>query len=336
MTYFLPLLHSGPDRSDTALTLGGGWCWFDHVLCLDRGQAPRRIVAEALPTEVMDTLTRPRAQIAEMPMDMPQVMGILNVTPDSFSDGGLFDNAQAATAQARRLMADGAAILDIGGESTRPGAKRVLIADEIDRTVPLISALCKADIGPISIDTRKAPVAQAATDAGAGLINDVSAFGFDPGMAEVAARTGVPVCLMHAQGAPETMQDDPQYKDVLFDVYDALRDARDRAIEAGVAADKIVLDPGIGFGKTTAHNLTLLQGLALFHTLGCPILLGASRKRFIGEIGGADAPRDRMPGSVAVALHAVRQGIQIVRVHDVSETVQAVRLWMAVSKGEFQ
>jgi dihydropteroate synthase len=258
-------------------------------------------------------------------------MGILNVTPDSFSDGGRFLAAEAALAQAR-AMAEGAEIIDIGGESTRPGAVEVEVEEEIARTAPVIRALHEGGLtAPISIDTRKAPVAKAALEAGASIVNDVSAFDFDPALGPLVAGSGVPVILMHAQGVPASMQDDPRYADVLLDVYDALATRLARAEALGIDRARIMLDPGIGFGKTQGHNLALLRGLSLFHGLGCPILLGTSRKRFIGAIGGAEAPQDRVPGSIATALQGVVQGAQVLRVHDVAETRQALRLWQAMN-----
>jgi dihydropteroate synthase len=258
-------------------------------------------------------------------------MAVLNITPDSFSDGGRFDTAQAARAQALALAGQGSDILDIGGESTRPGADPVPVEVEIARTAPIIAALSGTLGIPISIDTRNAPVGRAALDAGARILNDVSALTHDPGMAALAAASHVPICLMHAQGAPKTMQHDPRYQDVLLDVYDALAARLAAALAAGIARDNILLDPGIGFGKTADHNVTLLRSLSLFHALGCPVLLGASRKRFIGAIGDAPDPQDRMPGSIAVALHGISQGVQVLRVHDIRETRQALRLHGALT-----
>jgi dihydropteroate synthase len=224
-------------------------------------------------------------------------------------------------------MAKDADILDIGGESTRPGAQEVPEGEEIRRTSDVIQAIREAGIQtPISIDTRKARVAEAALEAGANMVNDVSAFCFDPELADVVAEKNVPVCLMHAQGRPETMQDDPRYADVIFDVMDNLDDRISFAMSRGISADNIITDPGIGFGKTLEHNVSLLQNLALLHDLGLPVLLGVSRKRFIGEIGQAPEAKDRMAGSVAVALHGAAQGVQIFRVHDTFETRQALRL----------
>jgi dihydropteroate synthase len=263
-------------------------------------------------------------------MDRPRIMAILNVTPDSFSDGGRFLAPKAALAQAAAL-ADAADILDIGGESTRPGAQPVPEAEEIARTAPLIAALRAGGLErPVSIDTRKAVVAAAALDAGATVVNDVAALTFDPALAPLVAARRVPVILMHHRGSPETMQHDPRYDDVLLDVYDWLAHRVRAAEAAGIARACLAVDPGIGFGKTQAHNLALIRGLSLFHGLGLPILLGASRKRFIGTIGGAGDAAARMPGSVAVALAGVAQGVQMLRVHDAAETRQALRLWQAV------
>ncbi|MDM7932387.1 dihydropteroate synthase [Tabrizicola sp.] len=335
MDYFRPIAMTDAARPAGALTLAGGWCWFDRVEVLSRSAAPRLIPAADCPPEVLRRLTGRRPAFAGLTMERPRLMGILNVTPDSFSDGGRFVAASAALTQGCQI-AKAAEIVDIGGESTRPGAVEVQVADEIARTVPVIEALRKAGVqGPISIDTRKAPVAAAALTAGATLVNDVSALGFDPALGPLVAREGVPVVLMHAQGAPATMQDDPNYGNVLLDVYDALAARVAAAVALGIDQETIAVDPGIGFGKTAAHNLALIRGLSLLHGLGCPILLGASRKRFIGSIGGADLAEARMPGSLAVALSGFAQGVQITRVHDVAETRQALLLWQAM-QGEPQ
>ncbi|MBE0414188.1 dihydropteroate synthase [Yoonia sp.] len=331
MNYYRPLVHCSPDRPADALTLAGGWCWFRDVALHRRDAAPQTILAADLPADVHDRLTRARVPVAGLTINAPRLMGILNVTPDSFSDGGLFADAKAALSHAQAMQAAGADIIDIGGESTRPGAADVSVAQEIARTAPVIAAIRAQSDVPISIDTRKADVARAAIAAGAGLVNDVAAFGYDPGLADVTAQAGLSVCLMHAQGDPATMQQNPRYDDVLLDVYDFLAARVAVAVAAGIAPSQIIVDPGIGFGKTLDHNLTLLRGLSLFHSLGCPILLGASRKRFIGTIGRAEVAPDRMAGSVAVALHGVRQGVQILRVHDTYETRQAIDLEMAIN-----
>jgi len=308
--------------------------WFTHAVRLARGAAAVVVAADDVPARVLARLTAPRAPVAGMTLDRPRLMGILNVTPDSFSDGGLFDAPEAALAQARRLAEAGADMLDIGGESTRPGAVVVPEATEITRTAPVIAAIRAGFSGPISIDTRKAAVALAALAAGADMVNDVSALGFDPAMAVLVATSGAPICLMHAQGTPEVMQQAPAYDDVLLDVYDALAGHIDLAIAAGITRDRIVVDPGIGFGKTMQHNLALLAGLSLFHGLGCALLLGASRKRFIGTLTGTETARDRAAGSVGVALAAAAQGAQILRVHDMADTRQALTLWAAAMNGD--
>lgn len=329
--YFRPLAQIGASRPPGARALAAGWAWFTHAEMIERG-GPRRVVpAEAVPPAVLAALTARRRPVAGLTLDRPRLMGILNVTPDSFSDGGRFHAAADAVAQGRALVASGADILDIGGESTRPGAAEVAADDEIARTAPVIRAMRDAFAGPISIDTRKAPVASAALAAGATLVNDVSALGHDPDLAKVVADSGAPLVLMHAQGDPATMQDAPEYDDVLLDVYDFLSDRVAAAEAAGIARDRIVVDPGIGFGKTVAHNLALLQGLSLFHGLGCAVLLGASRKRFIGILADAPEATERMPGSLAVALAGIAQGVQITRVHDIIETKQAVTLWQAAT-----
>ncbi|MFC7703935.1 dihydropteroate synthase [Plastorhodobacter daqingensis] len=332
MDYFRPIPSCDPARPAAALSLAGGWCWFDRIEVLSRTRPARIIPAHEAPREVLQRLCAARAPQAGCAMDRPQIMGILNVTPDSFSDGGRHDLPDRALAHAQAMVRAGASIIDVGGESTRPGADLVPDAVESARTGPVISALRAAKVAvPISIDTRKASVARAALVAGATLVNDVSAFTHDPELLDLVAQLDVPVCLMHAQGTPQTMQHNPCYDDVLLDVYDWL-EARVLAAEAGgISRSRIIVDPGIGFGKTEAHNLALLHRLSLFHALGCPLLLGVSRKRFIGRIGGAGNPADRAHGSVAVALAGVAQGAQILRVHDVAETDQALRLWSAVT-----
>ncbi|MFK7939086.1 MAG: dihydropteroate synthase [Roseovarius sp.] len=327
--YYRPIAQSDHARPDTALPLAGGWCWFDTVEELRRDGAPRLIPARDVPDPALARLTTPRPAICGIGFDAPSLMGILNVTPDSFSDGGQHFDPSHALAHARAMQAAGAAIVDMGGESTRPGADEVATAKEIQRTAPVIAALRGETDLPISIDTRKAAVAEAAHQAGATLVNDVAGFTFDPALAPYCASQGLPVCVMHAQGTPEIMQLDPRYDHVALDVFDYLSDRVTALVAMGIARDQIIVDPGIGFGKTLVHNLTLLQNMSLFHGLGCPILLGASRKRFIGTIGGEPEAGKRVHGSVAVALAGVAQGIQMLRVHDVSETAEALALWRA-------
>lgn len=270
--------------------------------------------------------------MAGLTFEQPRLMGIVNVTPDSFSDGGQFATAAAAVEYGLRLVEEGADVLDVGGESTRPGAEAVGEAEEMDRVLPVVEALVARTSAPISVDTRKARVIAAAVDLGAAMWNDVSALTHDPAGLATAARLGCAVILMHAKGEPRTMQHDPQYEDVLSEVHDFLA-ARIGACEAaGIARSRLVIDPGIGFGKTLAHNLTLLHGIARLHDLGCPVLLGASRKRFIGALSHGAAADRRLGGSLAAVLWAAGQGVRFFRVHDVAETRQALDVWRAVAQ----
>lgn len=331
--YYRPIAQTDPVRPMGAMPLAGGWCWFDRVEVLTRAGSEGLIGADEVPGEVLAKLNGLRVALAGMTFNQPRLMGVLNVTPDSFSDGGRFAGGEAALAQARHL-AQTSDILDIGGESTRPGAAEVTVEEEIRRTAPLIAALRSGGVAlPISIDTRKAEVARAAVGAGASLINDVAAMTHDPALGRLAYETGLPLCLMHAQGTPATMQSDPQYDDVALDVYDFLEERLTAAEALGIPRTRLIADPGIGFGKTIEHNLTLLRGLSLFHGLGVPLLLGASRKRFIGTIADEPQADRRGPGTIAVTLAAVAQGVQIHRVHDTQETRQALSLWQAVQAG---
>lgn len=265
----------------------------------------------------------------------PLVMGIVNVTPDSFSDGGRFTSTGAAVERAMRLVTDGADVLDIGGESTRPGAEPVATAEEIGRTAPVIAALRARWDGPISIDTMKPDVARAAAAAGATMWNDVTALGHAPDSAETAAELGCDVVLMHMKGEPRTMQAAPLYDDVVEEVRDHLAARALAAMAAGVARERIWLDPGVGFGKTAAHNLTLTARLGALVDLGFPVLYAASRKRLIQAVDPtAVETGDRLGGSLALALEAARRGARMVRVHDVRETVQALKLQAAVNDAD--
>src|SRR5437868_6272822 len=321
--------------------LAGGMNWFAAIELI-RVEGNRRVSAELVPVDAIDQrldddmagqwqaliAPRPPLQLGErtIRLDQPQVMGIINATPDSFSDGGQFADSVAAAEAGARMAAEGAAIIDVGGESTRPGARSIWEGDEIERVVPVIRQLAAAGTA-VSVDTRKADVMTAAVEAGARMINDVSALTYDSRSADVAASLEVPVVLMHHKGAPEVMQEDPRYDDVLVEVYLWLEERIAAVVEAGVAREQILIDPGFGFGKKVAHNLELMNGLALLHSLGCPLVVGASRKRTIGALSG-EAPADkRLGGSIAFAIKAVEQGAQIVRVHDVFETVQALKIW---------
>jgi dihydropteroate synthase len=281
----------------------------------------------------LEAITSPRARLAGLTLDRPRIMGIINVTPDSFSDGGLHASVEAAIAHGLKLAEEGADIIDIGGESTRPGADYVPVDAEIARVIPVIEGLRERTEARISIDTRKAEVMARAAAAGADILNDVSALTHDPEAMAVAAETGLPVILMHAQGDPRTMNDNPQYSDVALDVFDYLETRIAACEAAGIPRAKIVADPGIGFGKHLHHNVAVMASLSLYHALGVPVLLGASRKKLIDHISDVPNPRDRLPGSIAAALAGAAQGVQMVRVHDVAATRQALNVWRAALAG---
>ena len=263
-------------------------------------------------------------------LDRTRVMGIVNVTPDSFSDGGDHASTDAAVAHALKLAEAGADLLDIGGESTRPGAQEVSLEEELRRVVPVIERLARQTGLPISVDTCKPEVMRAAVQAGAGMINDVCALRRE-GALDTAAALGVPVVLMHMLGEPRSMQEDPRYDDVVAQVHRFLAERIFAAEMAGIPRRRIVADPGFGFGKTTAHNLELLAGLERLAELGVPVLAGLSRKRSIGELTGRQVPAERVAGSVAAHLLAAQRGARIVRVHDVAATVDALKVWEAVA-----
>jgi dihydropteroate synthase len=260
--------------------------------------------------------------------ELPLLLGVVNVTPDSFSDGGRYLDPGAAVAHGLELVDQGAAILDLGGESTRPGSVPVSAAEETRRVVGVIAQLARQTSVPISVDTWKAAVAREAIAAGARIVNDITALTGDPAMLDVVLETGCGVCAMHMQGTPRTMQQCPVYQDVVAEVTDYLRQRRDWLVAAGVPRQRIALDPGIGFGKTLEHNLALLRSAGRLHELGCPVLVGPSRKRFIAEVLG-DPQADRTAGTVGVALALARQGVQILRVHDVATVRQALLLYAA-------
>ncbi|MCY7280179.1 MAG: dihydropteroate synthase, partial [Sphingomonas bacterium] len=298
--------------------LAGGLNWFASVELIHADGARELVAVDGVDARLDDAMAAtwariiaPRAPLTlgarTIRLDQPQVMGIVNATPDSFSDGGQFADSRAAAEAGSRMAAAGAALIDVGGESTRPGAKDVWEGDEIERILPVVQQLA-AGGSAVSIDTRKAAVIEAALGAGAGLVNDVSALTHDDRSAEVVAAAKVPVILMHHQGNPQSMQDAPRYRDVLVEVYEWLEQRIAAAETAGILPANILVDPGIGFGKSVAHNLELINGLALFHGLGCPIVFGASRKRMIGALSN-EAPADqRLAGSLALALKAASQG----------------------------
>ena len=344
--YLRPLGLIGPDvTAPDALPLAGGALAFtacEAVLGEPAGGVTRRLVALGALSDWahqvgrdreagawLDRLSAPRPPFAGLAMERPQIMGVINVTPDSFSDGGdRFDQGRAV-ADGLAMVEAGAALLDVGGESTRPGAEPVSEEEELRRVIPIIRELAAAGV-PLSIDTRRARVMAEALAAGASIINDVTALTGDRESLPLAAEAGVPVILMHMQGEPRTMQQSPTYEDAALDIYDWLADRVAACEAAGIPRGHLAVDPGIGFGKSLRHNLELLEQLALFHGIGCPLVLGVSRKSFIGRLSRQEPPKDRMPGSIAAALAGLERGAQIVRVHDVAETVQAVEVWRAI------
>jgi dihydropteroate synthase len=319
--------------------LAGGMAFFSayEVITVGDGKrthkelVPVERVADFADLAIIERITGPRAPLKlgqrTVALDQPQVMGILNMTPDSFSDGGKHGgDADLACAAGVAMAAAGAAIIDIGGESTRPNAKPVWEGDEIARTQPVIERLARSGTA-VSIDTRKASVMEAALTAGAAMVNDVSALCFDTQALALMARQSCPVVLMHSPDAAKTLHDGAEAVDPLIETYDWLDMRIEAVVAAGVDRARIIVDPGIGFGKGVAANLALINGLSMFHGLGCPILLGASRKRFIGALSNEAPVEARLGGSIAVALEAARQGVQLLRVHDVPETVQALKVW---------
>jgi dihydropteroate synthase len=347
------LLHGGAARAalaqHSAFPLAGGPAAFAMVELLAAERSDRLVAAlddiaavrrwsgarggalSARVEEQLARLTAPRVPWAGLPLDRPLIMGIVNATPDSFSDGGRFLAPERAIAQGRALGAAGADILDIGGESMRPGAEPVAPDEEIRRVEPVVRALAR-DGATVSIDTRHAATMEAALAAGAGIINDVTALTGDPRSLAVAAASRAAVALMHMQGDPRTMQRNPTYRLASLDIAEYLAARVEACLAAGIDRARLVVDPGIGFGKHTAHNLEILSRISLFHALGCGVLLGISRKSLIGALHHS-SPMERVPGSLAGALHALSQGVQILRVHDVAETGQAVATWRAVADG---
>ena len=354
--YLRPIAFPDSPQSEEggAVRLAGGMVYASRfaVIVREGGKIVSRTrvgaddIAEALATLPDDLASQAEVQWANLRLahppldcgartirlDQPQIMGILNVTPDSFSDGGKFlDDPDEANAHASAMLEGGAALVDVGGESTRPGAAAVWEGDERKRVIPAVERLV-ASGAAVSIDSRRASVIEAALAAGAQVVNDVSALRHDPRSAELVARAGVPVVLMHAPGAQEVggasdLHADGRYTDVVLDVFDWLAERRDAAIAAGIPREKIILDPGIGFGKTLAENLALLNALPLFHALGQPLLVGASRKRMIGALSHEAPAHKRVGGSLLLAAMAMDAGIQLLRVHDVAETVQARDVW---------
>lgn len=349
--YIEPVGIVRTDNRDEALPLAGGPLAFTAARLWVREARAARAVAfltakelhqwsedlsrqgDQRPRHILERLTQARPAFAGLDLSRtsPHLMGVVNVTPDSFSDGGDFATADAAIAHGKHLMAAGAQIIDVGGESTRPGAEHISVAEELRRVLPVIEGLSAAG-ACVSIDTRHAKVMQAALGAGAHLVNDVTALTGEDECLEIIARTKVPVVLMHMLGEPGTMQQDPMYDAAILDIYDYLEERIDACTRAGIVRGNLCVDPGIGFGKTVHHNIELLAHLATFHGLGCAILLGVSRKSFIAHLSGTHAPKERLPGSLAAAFAGINQGVHILRVHDVSESAQALAVWQALRK----
>jgi dihydropteroate synthase len=339
--YLIPRgLISGPAaaravEAGIALPLAGGPLAFAVAEAIEREageQGHRRPVdlaaARAFAPELIEALTRRRAPWAGFDLKRPLIMGVVNVTPDSFSDGGDFAGASAAIDHGRALLAAGADIIDVGGESTRPGATPVAPEDEAARVLPVVRALAHAG-AMVSIDTRHAAVMDQAVQAGAWIINDVTALTGDPESARIAAKSGAAIVLMHMLGDPQTMQQNPRYADVTCDLLDYFGERLASLSALGVDRAHIAVDPGIGFGKNDEHNLRLLDELAAFHMFGCPVLLGASRKGFIGRLSKGEAPKQRLAGTLAAHQIGLDRGVQVVRVHDVAEAFQARAIWTA-------
>ena len=348
--YLQPIgFATGPQAVAGAIRLAGTMVYASRfaIVVREGGDVVHRRVFDG--TEAIDALAEPAGDLAAeaerqwsnlqsvhaplalgertIRLDQPQIMGVLNVTPDSFSDGGEFlERPEAGREHAAAMLEAGAAIIDIGGESTRPGATATWEGDEIERVAPAVE-YCAAMGAAISVDTRRAGVLEAALGRGAHMANDVSALRYDPRMAPLVANEGCPVVLMHAPGMGENLHEGGDYGDVVSEVFDMLADSRERAIAARIAADRIVLDPGIGFGKSLADNLALLNALPLFHALGSPLLLGVSRKRMIGALSNEEAAHDRLGGSIALAVKGMDAGVHLLRVHDVAQTVQARNVW---------
>jgi dihydropteroate synthase len=322
-------------REGYALPLQGGDIAFSFVRLIEDGEdlgvGPIREVPEDW-HDAMHAITERPPPFAGLPTDRPLVMGVINVTPDSFSDGGRHFDPGRAIAAGHAMLEAGADILDIGGESTRPGAKAVPAEEEMARILPVVRELAKA--GPVSVDTRNAATMRAALDAGAEIINDISALRHDPEALPLIARSQAPVILMHMPGDdPATMQSLATYDDVVLEVAAFLRDRIATCEALGIPRGRIAIDPGIGFGKTLEHNLALIDRLPIFASLGCRVVLGASRKRFIGTLSGVEEAARRMPGSIAAALAGAARGASVLRVHDVAETVQALAVWRACVAG---
>ena len=333
-SYFRPIVRTGLPRSKNSIFLAETKYWISEAEEIKFGETKKLISIKDVPDWWTKRWLKKRSDILGMDFGFPKLMGILNITPDSFSDGGQHVKLDAALNQAKFMEKNGADIIDIGGESTRPGALTVPILEEIKRIEPVIKGIAAKSKIPISIDTRKSEVASAARRAGASMVNDVSGFTFDPKLLLYCSKYKLPVCVMHMQGSPENMQNNPKYENILIEVFDFLENQIAMLVQAGVSKDHIIADVGIGFGKNLKHNLSLIKNISLFHGLGVPLLLGVSRKSIISNVAKVEKLSDRVHGSVSLAISALGQGVQLFRVHDVAETKQAFDLWVAVNFGE--
>jgi len=333
-SYFRPIVRTGSPRSQHSIFLAETNYWVSEAEEIKYGKETKLVSINDVPDWWKKRWLKKRSDILGMEFGFPKLMGILNITPDSFSDGGNHVKLDVALNQAKFMEENGVDIIDIGGESTRPGALTVPISEEIKRIEPVITGISARSKIPISVDTRKSKVASAARKAGASMVNDVSGFTFDPNLLAYCSKYKLPVCVMHMKGSPENMQNNPKYENILIEVFDFLENQIGTLVQAGISRDQIIADVGIGFGKNIGHNLALIKNISLFHGLGVPLLFGVSRKSIISNVARVEKPSDRVHGSISLAISALGQGVQVFRVHDVAETRQAFDLWVAVNFGE--
>ena len=332
MEYFFPEINYSRCRFEKFHTIYGGTTVFNSFRVIQRNKKPRLISTSEVKEEFLNRFTLKPISMLGLSFDAPAIMGILNVTPDSFYDGEKFFTENQFVEKGLQLLKIGCAVLDVGGESTRPGAKEVSSTIEIERIIGVIKKIKNSvPSAVISVDTRKSMVAEKALEAGASMVNDISAGSFDKEMFEVVAKHKAGICLMHSQGLPENMQKKPHYEEILLDLYDYFEEKIAEAQSKGIPREKIVIDPGIGFGKKLHHNLEIISKISLFLGLGLPVMVGLSRKSFIGEIISEREPSERLIGSVSAMLTTLNRGVNIVRVHDVKEAADAIKVWKTLN-----
>ena len=330
--YYRPLIQIGKNRSLQAFELSQTPYWFDHLQVFQRDAASYVTAARSVPTEIIKKICKARKNPLLFRFSSPIIMGVLNLTPDSFSDGGKHSRTETAVHSATSMVKSGARIIDIGAESTRPGSDPVDPKTELRRLKPILKEIRNLNLKCIwSVDTRKSLVMERAIKFGVTFINDISALSYDKDSVKLLAKHNALICLMHGGENPKTMQHEAHYDNVLLDVYDFLDERVKYAEKLGIKKSNIIVDPGIGFKKTMAQNLILIKNASLFHSLGCPVLFGVSRKGFLGHLTNVKEPDKRVVGSVAAALDLIGQGVHVVRVHDVEETKQAVAIWKAIN-----